>query len=188
MRELVGLAFLATVVLFNGCAEKKRVIFIENRGLCQSPNTTLYVKDVTVQNNSKTFNITPNEVKLSLAEALSETNCYRVQLADKDASSLENSNEYVLSTKVDIYQDKEVVEENLFKKEEKEKITMFIALSANNNGNKVLANAKSELSIDKAKYLGVEKGVDERGDKDLILNTATKKVSIALKEGFSKLN
>lgn len=188
MKGFATLVFLASVVLFSGCAEKKRVIYIDNRALCQAPMATLYIKDVTIQNNSKTFNITPNEVKLSLAEALSETNCYKVQLADKDASSLENVNEYVLSTKVDIYQEKDVIEENIFKKEEKEKITMFIALSANNNGNKVLANAKSELSIDKSKILGVEKGVDERGDKELILNTATKKVSIALKEGFSKLN
>lgn len=188
MKGLATLVFLASVVLFSGCAEKKRVIYIDNRALCKAPTATLYVKDVAIQNNSKTFNITTNEVKLSLAEALSETNCYVVKLEDRDASSLENTNEYVLSTKVDIYQEKDVIEENIFKKEEKEKITMLIALIANNNGNKVLANAKSELSIDKAKYLGVEKGVDERGDKELILNTATKKVSIALKEGFSKLN
>lgn len=179
--------FLAFMLLFSGCAEKKRVIYIPNRGLCQSPTTTLYINDVNIQNHSRTFNISANEVKLSLADALSETNCYKVLLANADASSLQSEDEYVLDTVVDMYQDKNVVEENIFKKEEKEKLTMFISLVARNNGNKVSANAKSELFIDKAKYLGVERGVDERGDKDLILNTATKKVSMALREGFLKL-
>ncbi|MDQ1263864.1 MAG: hypothetical protein QG559_865 [Campylobacterota bacterium] len=187
MKLIIPSVFISLFLLFSGCAEKKKVIYIENRGLCQSPATTLYIHDVTIENNSKTFNISANEIKLSLADSLSETNCYKVQLADKDASSLENENEYVLNSKVSIFQDKEVVEENIFKKEEKERITLFIALTANNNGKKVYANAKSELLTDKSKILGVEKGVDAQGDKEMILKSATKKVSIALTDGFSKL-
>jgi hypothetical protein len=93
----------------------------------------------------------------------------------------------MLDAKVILTQEKEVVEKNIFKKSESEHLTMAISLAAGNNGNKVTANAKSELSIDKSKYLGVNTKSDVDGDNKTIVKNATKKVSIALSEGFSKL-
>lgn len=189
MRRFTG-AFLLILAMFltTGCQDKKRVIYIENRSLCQAPIATLYLKDIAVYNNSQTFNLSANEIKLSLAESLTQTNCYKVILADKDPSLLESEDEFVLNTKADIYQEKVTTNENLFKKEQKENITLMLSLSATSGfGKKVVASATSELAIDKAKYFGIEKGVDERGDKELVLKTATKKASIALRDGFSKL-
>jgi hypothetical protein len=110
-----------------------------------------------------------------------------VSTSQKSKESLESKSEYLLDAKINLSQEKEVVEKNIFKKSETEHLVMLISLSAINNGNKVLANAKSELLIDKSKYLGFKVESDVAGDNRTILKNATKKVSVALSDGFSKL-
>jgi len=64
---------------------------------------------------------------------------------------------------------------------------MLISLNAHNNGNKVVANAKSEIVIDKSKILGFKPESDTLGDKRMLIKNATKQVSIAISDGFLKL-
>lgn len=178
MKKTLSVMFLFLV--FTGCTEKKNVLYIDNLGLCSTPVAKLYLNDVVVENSSQTFNIAPNDIKDSLVDALNETNCFVILASHR-------SDEYVVNTKVNLSQEKETVEETLFKKSEKERLVMAISLSANDSNSKVLANAKSELLIDKSKILGFKTGPDVTGDNRIILKNATKKVSIALKDGFSKL-
>lgn len=185
MKKIVSAALL--LLIFSGCVDKKSVLRIENVGLCANPMATLYMNDIDVQNNSQTFNIPAEEIKSSLITALNETNCFVVSTAKMTKASLESKNEYILDAKVILSQEKEVVEKSIFKKSESEHLTMAISLAVGNNGNKVGANAKSELTIDKSKYLGVNAKSDVEGDNKTIVRNATKKVSIALSEGFSKL-
>ena len=181
---LIPLFFL----FFSGCVDKKNVLFIDNMGLCTKSVATLYINSVEIQNNSQTFNITHDELTLSLVNALKETNCFVVSTSKMDSVySLESKTDYLLDAKVSLSQDKEVVEENLFKKVEKEKLLMIISLQAHNKTTKVTANSKSELIIDKSKILGFKTQADAAGDKQTILKNATKKVSIALNDGFSRL-
>lgn len=175
------------LLIFSGCVDKKSVLLINNLGLCSAPVAKLYINDVTVENSSQTFNISSDEIKISLVNALNETNCFVVSTSQVSKNSLMSKDEYLLDAKVKLSQDKEVVEKNIFKKSETEHLAMLISLSANNNGNKVLANAKSELVIDNSKYLGFKPESDRAGDNRSILKNATKKVSIALSDGFSKL-
>ncbi len=185
MKKILSVVFL--LLIFSGCVDKKSVLRIDNLGLCSTPMAKLYINDVTVENSSQTFNIASDEIKTSLVNALNETNCFVVSTSQKSKESLESKSEYLLDAKVNLSQEKEVVEKNIFKKSETEHLVMLISLSAINNGNKVLANAKSELLIDKSKYLGFKVESDVAGDNRTILKNATKKVSIALSDGFSKL-
>lgn len=181
---LIPLFFL----FFSGCVDKKNVIFIDNMGLCTKPSVILHINDVEIQNNSQTFNITHDELTLSLINALKETNCFVVSTSKIDnENSLESKSDYLLDAKVSLSQDKQVIEENLFKKVEKEKLLMIVSLLAHNKTSRVSANAKSELIIDKSKILGFKTEADTVGDKRAILKNATKKVSISLNDGFLKL-
>ncbi|MDO9267382.1 MAG: hypothetical protein Q7U00_09900 [Sulfurimonas sp.] len=177
----------ALLLIFSGCVDKKSVLLINNLGLCSAPTAKLYINDVTVENSSQTFNISSDEIKISLINALNETNCFVVSTSQVSKDSLTSKDEYLLDAKVNLSQDKDVVEKNIFKKTETERMVILISLSANNNGNKVLANAKSELVIDRSKYLGFKPESDRAGDNRSILKNATKKVSIAISDGFSKL-
>ncbi len=181
------LSAVLVFLVFSGCVDKKSVLRIDNIGICSAPAAKLYLNDISVENNSATFNIPADEIKSSLASALNETNCFVVSTAKMSKDALESKNEYIVDAKVILSQQKEVVEESFFKKSENEHLAMAISLAASNNGNKVNANAKSELSIDKSKYLGIKTKSDIEGDHDTIVKNATKKVSIALSEGFSKL-
>ncbi|MBW6488847.1 hypothetical protein [Sulfurimonas sp.] len=185
MKKILSAGLL--LLIFSGCVDKKSVLRIDNVGLCTNPMATLYINDINVQNSSETFNIPAEEIKSSLIAALNETNCFVVSTAKMTKASLESKSEYMLDAKVILSQEKEVVEKNIFKKSESEHLTMAISLAAGNNGNKVTANVKSELLIDKSKYLGVKTKSDVEGDNKTIVKNATKKVSIALSEGFSKL-
>lgn len=181
---LIPLFFL----FFSGCIDKKNVIFIDNMGLCSKSMATLYINSVEMQNNSQTFNVTKDEVTLSLINALKETNCFVVSTSKIDSvHSLESKSDYLLDAKVSLSQDKQVIEENFFKKVEKEKIIMLISLLAHNQTTTVSANTKSELTIDKSKILGFKTEADTVGDKSTLLKNATKKVSIALNDGFIKI-
>ena len=73
---LIPLFFL----FFSGCVDKKNVIFIDNMGLCSKSMATLYINSVEMQNNSQTFNVTKDEVTLSLINSLKETNCFVVSV------------------------------------------------------------------------------------------------------------
>lgn len=185
MKLLISASFL--LLIFSGCTEKQSVLYINNIGLCSKPMATLYLNDIDVQNSSKSFNIAPDEIRSALTGALQDTNCFNVFSAKKGSDSLESKDEYLVNAKVNLYQEKETVEKNIFKKEEKERIGMMILLYASNNGNKVNASAKSELSAEQSKILGFKNEKDSSGDGQTILKNATKKVSISLTDGFAKL-
>ena len=181
---LIPLFFL----FFSGCVDKKSTLMINNMGICTKSVATLYINNIEMQNSSQTFNITQEELTLSLINALKETNCFVVSTSKVDnMDSLEYKGDYLLDVKVSLSQDKEVVEKNLFKKVEQEKLLMIISLLAHNKTSRVNANAKSELIIDKSKILGFKTEADPAGDKRTILKNATKKVSISLHDGFLKL-
>lgn len=180
---LIPLFFL----FFSGCVDKKSVIFIDNMGLCTKSVATLYINSVDVQNNSQTFNATADEITLSLVDALKETNCFVVSSSKIGSVHSLESNEYLLDVKANLSQDREVTDKNIFKKVEKEQLLMTISLLAHNKTTRVTANSKSELMIDKSKILGFKTEADPAGDKRTILRNATKKVSIALHDGFLKL-
>ncbi len=187
MRVFNILIFVMGVLFFSGCSEKQSVLYIQNQALCQAPNATLYLSDVDVANHSQSFNITKEQITLALAQALSETNCYKVVLQNRDVFSLQSDDEFVLNVKADIYQDSKVVSENFFKKEQSENLTLVLNLDAKNSLKNVRANAKSELSISKERYFGVERGANIEADRANLLRTATKKVSISLTNGFRQL-
>lgn len=181
---LIPLFFL----FFSGCVDKKSTLMIHNMGLCEGTIATLYLNDVEIQNNSQTFNITHDELTISLVNALRETNCFNISTSKIDnEETLKSKDDFLLDVKVSLSQEKEVVKKNLFKKDEKENLLMTISLIANNKTITVSANAKSELTIDKSKILGFKTTEDAAVDKQIILKNATKKVSIALHNGFLKL-
>ena len=181
MKKILSALFL--LLLFSGCTEKKSHVFINNVGLCQAPIAMLHIGDIAIENSSRTFNISSEEIRVALVESLRETNCFSIL----SASNGDSDNEYLVNVKVNLSQQKEMVEKNIFKKEEKERLVMSMSLSAKNNGNSVFANSKSELLIDKSKILGFKNKADAQGDSRVVLHNATKKVSIALRNGFSKL-
>lgn len=184
MKKILSALFL--LLLFAGCTEKKSVLYINNLDLCREPIATLYLKDIEVKNNSKTFNIAPEDIKASLIASLKETNCFKVSSYSKN-QYLSSENEYIVSSKVTLTQSEEVVEKNIFKKEQEEMISMAITLNASSDGRKVNASSKSELLIEKSKILGFKNEKDVTGDTQTVLHNATKKVSIALRDGFLKL-
>lgn len=184
MKQILSAIFL--VLLFSGCVEKKNVLYIDNQSLCSEPMATLYLKDIDIKNSAKTFNIAPDDVRSALISALKETNCFKVFSFNK-SRTLESDNEYVLNAKVTLNQEEEVVEKNIFKKEQKELISMAIVLQANNDNKKVNATAKSELLTDKSKILGFKNERDVSGDNQTVLQNATRKASLALTDGFIKL-
>ncbi|ABB44279.1 hypothetical protein Suden_1001 [Sulfurimonas denitrificans DSM 1251] len=172
-------------MLFSGCVDKKNVLFIDNMGICTKSMATLHLREVEMQNNAQTFNVTSDELTLALVNALKETNCF-VVLTSK-TNSLDSKDDYFLDVKVNLSQDKEKSKQNIFKTVEKEHLQMLISLNAYNNGNKVVANAKSEIVIDKSKILGFKPESDTLGDKRMLIKNATKQVSIAISDGFLKL-
>ncbi|MDD5372181.1 MAG: hypothetical protein PHO62_02005 [Sulfurimonas sp.] len=184
MKQILSAIFL--VLLFSGCVEKKNVLYIDNQSLCSEPMATLYLKDVDIKNNAKTFNIAPDEIRSALIGSLKETNCFKVFSYNK-SRTLESDKEYILNAKVTLTQEEEVVEKNIFKKEQKELITMAVVLQAYNENKKVNATAKSELSTDKSKILGFKNERDVTGDSQTVLQNATRKASLALTDGFIKL-
>lgn len=178
--------FTLFVILFiAGCADKKRVLNIENRSLCSAPSATLYLNTLEIQNSAKTFNISPDEIRKALADSLKETNCFYV--FNKKAEPLKSENEYLVETKVSLFQEQEIIEKNIFKKEEKERLSMTIALYAHNESKKINVNTTSELFIDKTKILGFTTQKDSAEDSETVLKNAVKQVSILLKDGFEKL-
>jgi len=184
MKQILSAVFL--LLLFSGCVEKKNVLYIDNQSLCSEPMAILYLKDIEIKNNAKTFNIAPDEIRSALVGSLKETNCFKVFSFNKNRT-LESENEYILNAKVTLNQEEEVVEKNIFKKEQQELISMAIVLHANNDTRKVNATAKSELLTDKSKILGFKNERDVSGDAQTVLQNATKKVSLALTDGFLKL-
>ena len=133
-----------------------------------------------LDNNSDTLNVTPHEVKMALATALKETNCFKVVAVDRGDEPTELEDGYILNVKLVSTKEKEVMKENLLSKEEKERIAMVVTLSANNVNRKVFVSAKGELITDKSKYFGIEKETSPENDKRTVLRDATKKASIAL--------
>ncbi|MDX9814544.1 MAG: hypothetical protein RBS91_07815 [Sulfurimonadaceae bacterium] len=187
MRKLVSLAFVSVVLFFGGCSQKQSVLYIQNQNICTSPKATLYLSDLSVQNHAKTFNITKDEIKLSLVKSLRETNCYNVVLEERDLKFLDDSFEFILLANAEIFQEKNIVSENLIKKEQSEKLLFSIALKAINQTKSIQANANSQIISSREKYFGVERGVDVEGDKQNLLRTANKKVSIVLNDALGKL-
>jgi hypothetical protein len=177
---------ISLLLLFTGCVEKKSVLYINNLGLCQEPIATLYIKDLDIKNSSKTFNIAPEEIRTALIGSLKETNCFRVSSFNKN-QFLSSDREYIVNAKVALQQTEEVVEKNIFKKEKEELLSMSITLNASSDGRKVNASSKSELQIEGSKILGFKNERDVSGDAQTVLQNATKKVSIALRDGFLKL-
>ena len=94
---------------------------------------------------------------------------------------------YIIGFEFFNYSTREIIEKNIFKKEEKERLSMTIALYAHNESKKINANTKSELFIDKAKILGFTTQKDSDQDSKTVLKNAVKQVSILLKDGFEKL-
>jgi hypothetical protein len=184
MKKILSAVLL--LLLFAGCTEKKSVLYINNLDLCQAPIATLYLKEIDIKNSSKTFNIAPDEIRGALINSLKETNCFKVSPYNRN-QSVTDDNEYILNAKVTLQQTEEVVEKNIFKKEKEELLSMAITLHASSDGRKVNAGSKSELLIDKSKILGFKNERDVAGDTKIVLQNATKKVSIALRDGFLKL-
>lgn len=180
------LAALSLSLLFSGCVEKKSVLYIDNVSLCSEPSVMLYLKDVSIKNNSRTFNIAPDEIKSSLINSLKETNCFGVA-SYRESQFMDSDRAFILNAQVMLTQEEEVVEKTLFKKEQEERIGVAITLQAFNDTKKVNASSKSELLIDKSKILGFKNERDVKGDSQTVLQNATKKVSVSLRDGFIKV-
>ncbi|MCK9453738.1 hypothetical protein [Sulfurimonas sp.] len=180
--------FAAVFILaVSGCVDKKKVLNIQNQDLCSAPVATLYLNTLEIQNKAETFNITEDELLVALTENLQKTNCFMVSTQERDKESLNVDYEYLLDTKVTLFQEREVYKKNIFKKEEREILSMDISLYAHNNGKKINANAKSELAVSKSKILGFSPEKDIQNDKKTVLQNATKRVSILLNDGFIKM-
>lgn len=185
MKQIILALF---VLLFtSGCVDKKRVLNIQNEGLCSAPVATLYLNDIEVKNGDKSFHVTKEEITASLAESLKATGCFNVSLDARDKESLNIKNEYLLDTKAALFREKEISEKNIFKKEEREILAMTISLHAHNKMKNINATTKSELLINKSNILGFTTTPEQESDKKTVLTNATKSISILLKEGFDKL-
>lgn len=183
-KTLFAVIFILAV---SGCVDKKKVLTIQNQDLCSAPVATLYLNKLEIQNKAETFNITADEIRSALTDNLQQTNCFMVSMYERDEESLNTEYEYLLDTKVSLSQEREVVEKNIFKKEENELLSMNISLYAHNKKRKVNASAKSELAASKSKILGFTPEKDIQNDKKTVLQNATKRASILLNEGFIKM-
>ncbi len=176
------------VLLFvSGCVDKKRVLNIQNEGLCSAPIATLYLNDIEVKNGDKSFHLSKEEIIDALAESLKATGCFKVSLDRKDKESLNVKNEYLLDTKANLFREKEISEKNIFKDEERELLQLIISLHAHNKTKDLTATTKSELTINRTKIIGFTVTEEQESDKQTVLTNATKKISILLKEAFSEL-
>jgi len=180
---------LALFVLFftSGCVDKKRVLNIQNEGLCSAPVATLYLNDIEIKNGDKSFHLTKEEIKDALSESLKETGCFNVSVKEMDEESLNVKNEYLLDTKAALFREKEISEKNIFKDEERELLQLIISLHAHNKTKDLTATTKSELAINRSKILGFTITQEQESDKKTVLTNAVKKISILLKEGLSEL-
>lgn len=175
------------VLLFvSGCVDKKRVLNIQNEGLCSAPTATLYLNEIEVKNGDESFHITKEEIRDALAESLKATGCFKVSMDVRDRESLNVKNEYLLDTKANLFREKEISEKNIFKDEERELLQLIISLHAHNKTKELTATTKSELVINRSKILGFTITQEQESDKKTVLTNATKKISILLKEGFSE--
>lgn len=173
-------------LLFTGCVEKKSILHIDNLNLCSEPVAMLYIKDVSIKNNARTFNIAPDEIRNSLINSLKETNCFGVS-SYKESQFMDSDRAFILNAQVTLSQEEIVVEKTLFKKEQEERIGVAITMQAFNDTKKVNASSKSELLIEKSKVLGFKNERDVMGDSQTVLQNATKKVSVSLRDGFIKI-
>lgn len=178
---------LFVLFFISGCADKARVLNIENSGLCSAPFATLYLNTIEIKNSTETFNIASDDVRDALADSLKETNCFHVFSLNQENQPLKSEDEYLLETKVALFQEREVIEKNIFKKEEKELLSMTIALHAHNESKKINANTKSKLLINKSKILGFTTKKESDKDSKTVLKNGVKQVSVLLKDGFEKL-
>lgn len=176
------------VLLFvSGCVDKKRVLNIQNEGLCTAPVATLYLKEIEVKNGDESFHITKEEIRDALAKSLKATGCFRISLDVRDKESLNVKDEYLLDTKATLFREKEISEKNIFKDEERELLQLIISLHAHNKTKELTATTKSELTINRSKILGFTITQEQESDKKTVLTNATNKISILLKEAFSEL-
>ncbi|MGE4419256.1 MAG: hypothetical protein AB7D38_05425 [Sulfurimonas sp.] len=178
---------LFVLLFISGCVDKKRVLNIQNEGLCSAPVATIYLNDIEVKNGDESFHISKEEIRDALTVSLKATKCFRVSIDKRDKESLNVENEYLLDTKAALFREKEISEKNIFKKEIKELLSMTISVYAYNKSKDVSATTKSELVINKSKILGFTTTPEQESDKKMILTNATKKISILLKKGFDKL-
>jgi len=185
MKQIILALF---VLLFtSGCVDKKRVINIQNEGLCSAEIATLYLNDIEVKNGDESCHVTKEEISTALAESLNATGCFRVSMDAKDKESLNADNEYLLDTKTALFREKEISEKNIFKKEERELLAMTISLNAHNKMKNVNATTKSQLAINRSNILGFTTTPEKESDKKTVLTNAAKSISVLLKEGFDKL-
>jgi len=178
---------LFVLLFISGCVDKKRVLNIQNEGLCSAEVATLYLNEIEVKNGDKSFHITKEEIKEALAESLKDTGCFNVSLDIRDKESLNVKNEYLLDTKATLFREKEISEKNIFKKEERELLALTISLHAHNKRKNINATTKSELAINKSNILGFSTTPEQESDKKTVLTNAAKNISILLKDGFDKL-
>ncbi len=165
------------LLFFGGCAQSERAIYINNQSICQEPLATLELGSIEITNNAKSINITRDELAKELLLAIKESGCFTIA-----------SGGFRLDVSSTLDQSKEVRDERFYKVEKHQDMTLDLRATAiNGGGSKVVASAKSSLSIDTKRYLGVERGTNEADDTATLLRSATKKFSIALRDGFNKL-
>ncbi|TKI70927.1 hypothetical protein FCU45_00620 [Sulfurimonas crateris] len=175
------------VLLFaSGCVDKKRVLNIQNEGLCSAEVATLYLNEIEIKNGDESFHITEDEIRDTLAKSLKTTGCFRISLDAKEKESLNVESEYLLDTKANLFREEEISEKNIFKDEERELLQLIITLHAHNKTKDLTATTKSELTINRSKILGFTITQEQESDKNTVLTNAAKKISILLQEGFSE--
>ncbi|MCK9474126.1 hypothetical protein [Sulfurimonas sp.] len=181
------LLFAILLIFVSGCVAKKRVLNIQNENLCSTAVATLYLNKLEIKNSADSFNIPEDKIKAALADSLKETNCFRVSIQERDEESLNVEDEYLLDIKATLFQEKETSKKNIFKKEQKEFLSLTLALYAYNKSKNVSAKTTSELLANKSKILGLTIQDEQERDRKTVLTNATKQVSILLKDGFDKL-
>ena len=178
---------LLVLIFTSGCVDKKRVLNIQNEGLCSAEVATLYLSDIEIKNGDESFHLSKDEIREALVKSLKDTGCFRISLDKRDKESLDVESEYLLDTKANLFREKEVSEKNIFKDEERELLQLILTLHAYNKTKDLSATTKSELSINRSKILGFSITQEQESDKQTVLTNATKKISILLKEAFSQL-
>lgn len=179
MKTLVFLLFCLFV--FSGCTSSTiQRVHIDNYGLCNNTISSVVLDSITIDNKTHNLLISKNDIKTSLEKALAQSGCFHVYGSENNQILKDQT--YILNVKATAYQETDTVKQNIFKKDNQEKLIMVMYITAHSGDKTIQVSSKSEVVTKSSKILGFEKDQEFIKDKTYLIESASKNATIALQE------